>query len=421
MKTSEYNLIKKENNNFKIFNVYSGAQINVTEDFYKKLQNKDQNKYSDLFDKDTYSSLVKLGFIVPNTNEFDDVKNKISDKFFSNESLELTLIVTKQCNFRCTYCYEEHIDDEFTEELFVSVAKLIKYKIEKEGLLSLEINLFGGEPLLKYSQIVSFLKIVNSYKEINSEFKITGSITTNAYLLTIDKVIELQKLGISNYQITIDGLEDSHNNLRPHVSGRNTWSKIIYNIDQIYQLVEPVNVVIRTNINQEVLSNYKDFLEYIKERYNNKFLIQYEFIKLFNERVSSNIINEKHYPEIDRLLKDDINSLGLNSSENLSLGCFACKRSFPNSFCVLPNGNLTKCTVYYEDPLACVGRLNLDGKVEFNSNLQLWEQSEHTNCKSCKVYPLCLNYICPIQKIKDKDTVTNNNSEIIQKQLLERF
>jgi uncharacterized protein len=59
---------------------------------------------------------------------------------------KLIFLVTEQCNFRCTYCYENFEKGKMSDDVIEGV---IKY-VEKRGpqLKNLNVHWFGGEPLL---------------------------------------------------------------------------------------------------------------------------------------------------------------------------------------------------------------------------------------------------------------------------------
>src|SRR5215211_2329775 len=65
---------------------------------------------------------------------------------FLNESLHLIVLPTEQCNFRCTYCYEDFSIGRMSSEVIQGVKRLIDRRLP--SLKSLSVSWFGGEPLL---------------------------------------------------------------------------------------------------------------------------------------------------------------------------------------------------------------------------------------------------------------------------------
>src|SRR5690242_7308023 len=62
---------------------------------------------------------------------------------FSNSNLQLILFPTEQCNFRCTYCYEDFALGRMSDEIISGVKNLIA---KRKDLKHLNIMWFGGEP-----------------------------------------------------------------------------------------------------------------------------------------------------------------------------------------------------------------------------------------------------------------------------------
>src|ERR1044071_7965793 len=65
---------------------------------------------------------------------------------FFNEGLQLILLPTEQCNFRCMYCYEDFSGGRMSPGVSEGVKRLIDRRLD--GLRSLTVSWFGGEPLL---------------------------------------------------------------------------------------------------------------------------------------------------------------------------------------------------------------------------------------------------------------------------------
>lgn len=58
--------------------------------------------------KSLYNQLHKLGFALESHEyELNQIKERINKSRHSNGSLNLTIAVTSNCNFRCSYCYEK--------------------------------------------------------------------------------------------------------------------------------------------------------------------------------------------------------------------------------------------------------------------------------------------------------------------------
>lgn len=62
------------------------------------------------------------------------------------------LILTEQCNLRCTYCYEKHTCDH--EMSFDTACSILTHELtEDDGSDNVSIDFFGGEPFLEFTLI----------------------------------------------------------------------------------------------------------------------------------------------------------------------------------------------------------------------------------------------------------------------------
>jgi sulfatase maturation enzyme AslB (radical SAM superfamily) len=85
--------------------------------------------------------------MISQAKQFEDERAKQLRCFRSN-FLNLIILPTEACNFRCTYCYETFEHKKMKKE----VVNGIKALIGRRGpeLNKLEIAWFGGEPLLAF-------------------------------------------------------------------------------------------------------------------------------------------------------------------------------------------------------------------------------------------------------------------------------
>jgi radical SAM/SPASM domain protein of ACGX system len=120
--------------------------------------------------------------------------------------------VTARCNEECQHCYAKSSADlspQLEQELSVGkdlrVLSSFDRLLKGNGLLG-RINITGGDPLLKDGVI----EIIKAARSRNIKVGILG----NPGLLDIDKALELKDAGVFRYQLSIDGLRDTHDRLR---------------------------------------------------------------------------------------------------------------------------------------------------------------------------------------------------------------
>ena len=118
--------------------------------------------------------------------------------------------ITDRCDQRCKHCYiyqgkeKEHI----YELPLNTLNEILEDFIKSCELMECEpfLTITGGDPLL-YSKVWDFLKIVN---DKGVRFSILG----NPFHLNYEVVERLQTLGCVSYQMSLDGLKDTHDYIR---------------------------------------------------------------------------------------------------------------------------------------------------------------------------------------------------------------
>lgn len=121
----------------------------------------------------------------------------------------LTLILTKECNLRCSYCYEKHSerDDEEMDFDIVkrSIIECMENSLDFDGV---EIEFFGGEPMLCFPLIQKTVEWFQS-REWPIPYKFL--IGTNGTLLTDEMKDWLyQKRENLNIAVSLDGNKTAH-------------------------------------------------------------------------------------------------------------------------------------------------------------------------------------------------------------------
>jgi len=150
------------------------------------------------------------------TNNFKDEKRR--------KVRSLSLIVTKNCNLKCSYCYEKH-DLRSKEFMSFSVARdaILSYFQDDDEFDFLEIDFFGGEPFLAFPLIKETVEWVSSQKWDKEYFFTIG---TNGTILDdeIKSWLIKNKAKIS-LSISIDGCKKAHDLTRS-----NSFDKLMENL-----------------------------------------------------------------------------------------------------------------------------------------------------------------------------------------------
>lgn len=315
---------------------------------------------------------------------------------FTNSSLHLILFMTEQCNFRCLYCYEDFKLGKIQPKVVEGIKKLILNRSKE--IKHLAISYFGGEPLMNKSGVMdmsSWAKQVCESKGI----KYQGNITTNGYTLDKKTFEALIEIGVTEYQITIDGDKASHDNLRPTINGKKTFTKIINNIRYMASTIHKFECVIRFNVSDSNFEGVKNFISneagelFMKDtRFKIHFhpiwgipelmLTQKNRLENLNEIVNKIGLSHTAESGLTMLNNKEEKKAIFNASTNKGRDAdYVCYASRANSFSIRANGQIQKCTVALKDEINNVGKLHSDGTMELDqTKLAKWIFTEDKGC-----------------------------------------
>lgn len=161
-----------------------------------------------LFTEDTYEELSKVAITSP-------IK-------------AMCLNIAHDCNLRCAYCFASTGDFGKGRKLmsYETGKKALDFLIEQsKGRVNLEVDFFGGEPLMNFDVVKKLVEYGRSReKEAKKNFRFT--ITTNGLLLDDDKIDFINK-EMNNVVLSIDGRKEVNDKLRVRVDGTGCYDKIV--------------------------------------------------------------------------------------------------------------------------------------------------------------------------------------------------
>jgi len=427
LKKSIYNFfIKKEDGSYLVYNSVSGVILHIFEQKeIEKLETLiENNVILNNFNDEMISILYNKGVLVPEEkNEYQFIRYCYERDVLRSNILSLTLIVTRQCNLRCIYCYEKHENKFMSKQLYESILKYIENSLENKIYTGIDIGLFGGEPFIEYDNLIEFLYKV---KYICKKYKIYYSVgvTTNGTLIYPDRFNKLIELGCKYYQITIDGLSETHNKYRISADKSGSFDKIINNLKYMNSTKHNFKVTIRTNFNEEVFKKANEFYSYIKDNFDERFSVYYEGIKKLGGTNDDNL-NTLEKNEVDKssiYIAKKIKELGLHNdvvdsmTKPYSRVCYASKH---NNFLIDYDGTILKCTLSLDDDLNKVGYIDNNGMMHIDTQrISKWIGAKidiADNCKSCRVLPICFGGRCVNGRVHGKEYFCD--SEIEEKNL----
>ena len=140
----------------------------------------------------------------------------------------LCLHIAHDCNLACRYCFAEEGEYHGRKALMsyeVGKAALDFLIAESGNRRNLEVDFFGGEPLLNFEVVKKLVAYGREQEKLhNKNFRFT--LTTNGVLLN-DEIMEFANREMANVVLSIDGRKEVNDRMRPFRKGAGSYDLIV--------------------------------------------------------------------------------------------------------------------------------------------------------------------------------------------------
>ena len=385
MKASMFNVLTSHNGKTYISNTLTKSISTIDAMHQQALET---NRFDTV--AESLPALKENGFVVD--KDFDELgalRYAYQMSKSSTEELEFVVAPTMNCNFRCTYCFENPRPGKMSEEVQNAVTELIRQKVLQLKPKRVRYIWFGGEPLLCLDIVENMSRILSSFMKEQKVF-LDMIVITNGYLISEDVISRLEKVGVTHFQITIDGSRELHDGRRILHNGEGTYDRICGNLSCFSS--HTATVGIRVNIDKNNLGAFR--------------LVQDEIRKLGNSNIkcypalvepASNHDEDKKSSCFCNNCQAYYNSPDIAAFysymqlDNLGLQLCYCGAEHNHSFAVDEKGNLYKCWNTIGDPEKILSTVfdssNQNSKIAA-AYLGRDPFSEEECCK-CPYLPIC--------------------------------
>lgn len=327
--------------------------------------------------------------------EKEDI-NKILQAI-TDDYLELILLPTEKCNFRCVYCYEDFSIGKMKPHIVEGIKNLIINRINL-GLKNLRISWFGGEPLLAKNIVLEISEFVTNLVKQNPHLSYESAMTTNGYLLDTSLLKLLVNLGIKDFQISIDGTMDVHNKTRLRADGSGTFTSIWDNLISAKNTDIPFQVMLRIHVTPDNLTDLPDLIDLINKDFANdkRFRVFFKAIEDLGgpNSKSFEVLHRKNRTQIMEELYARVDKTMLIEKIE-SRKPYICYASQANSFLIRATGGVGKCTVALNDDRNDIGHILPNGQLSLkNEKFAPWVRGLTTlnlNNLACPLFGLPKN------------------------------
>ncbi len=340
---------------------------------------------------ETFQKLKESGFIISSETDELSILDKELETLNSCESnAELHINPTLDCNFRCWYCYEEHMAGSKMSDDVLGAVKNYLNKTITQPLRHFRLSFFGGEPLLEFDSVCKPLieEAAGLCNERGVSFHV--SFTTNSYMLTKDMADYLSRFSCG-MQITLDGHRKFHDKVRFAPGGIGSYDRIISNVTMLANA--GVNIVLRVNYTLGNLDSVSEIISDLKaQNIVRPHYIMVDFQRVWQDRHKGGDEKIKLLiREYGRQLKEIGIGYSLPDLHNpRATSCYGDKKNY---ICVNYNGDFYKCTARDFKPERRAGHLAADGTLVWEpGRKEAWEKAKFSRevCRNCRIAPICL-------------------------------
>lgn len=175
----------------------------------------------------------------------------------------LCLHIAHDCNLACKYCFAEEGEYHGRRALmsFEVGKKALDFLIDNSGnRRNLEVDFFGGEPLMNWEVVKQLVKYGRSKeKEYNKNFRFT--LTTNGVLLN-DEIMEFLNEEMSNVVLSLDGRKEVNDAMRPFRNGKGSYDLIVPKFQKLAQSRGQKDYYVRGTFTRNNLDFSNDVIEF---------------------------------------------------------------------------------------------------------------------------------------------------------------
>lgn len=400
MKWSRYNKIfPSSSGGYILFNSMSQCLLQIADEdigMFKYLE-ENPDKYTEF---EEYQTLLDYKIIV----EDDDALlayhvDTILRNRYNPSDVNMTIAVTRDCNFSCVYCYETERPAIYMTEQTEDA--IVAFLSQNEQLRSVLVTWYGGEPLLNFRCI---RRLTEKIKGLGVHF--SAMIVTNGFLLTKNICDQLRELNVNKVQVTLDGPKPVHDARRFLKNGTGTYDKIIENLKYLHEVYPELQIDIRTNIDKRIEQEYTAFYKYLKSLFGSENVRPYAGF-------ASDMMNSGCISDEDSLttIVEKANFYIRNHKANVDIDDYMPRRyivtCIANKLAGLvigPEGEVYKCWLEIGKPESIVGHIANPAQFDLVKMSKYTCMADYVfdpACRECFFMPICSGG-CPLARVLNK-------------------
>ena len=384
VKESEYNMVLQEyNKSILVFNTLQDSISLIKKDIpYGKMSLK------------SIDILHKQGILINEAiNELQIIRHRANVQKYGGKRLHVFITLTGACNCNCQYCFAKdcYSEGRITEKDIPYIISFIKQQMQINRSSLLNVDFFGGEPLLcekiyleLMTQITEYCNLINVSPEF--QFYTNGTIEPSCGFEV------LKRFPKSRLLITLDGLKEIHEGLRPLRSGKSSYDASIKNLKTMQAI--GVKAVIRINYGKESFRNVPFLLDELIRLGLTGFPVEFYPVQNMSDKSSDypEAVDSANLVKINEFLWSEAEKRGIGLAlRTTSSNCYC--TAFTNSMFVIdPMLNVYKCALLQCDRKYSIGNLRKQTQYNRDNTYYDWltyDPTVETPCSQCISLPIC--------------------------------
>lgn len=199
--------------------------------------------------EEVYEAMDEIDELIAQDMLFtEDIYEPLIGQFKNRQPVvkALCLHIAHDCNLGCKYCFAEEGEYHGRRALmsFEVGKKALDFLVKESGSRrNLEVDFFGGEPLMNWDVVKQLVEYGRSLEaEHDKKFRFT--LTTNGMLLD-DEILAFANKEMSNLVLSIDGRKEVHDFMRPTRGGNGSYDKIVPKFIKAAESRDQMNYYVR--------------------------------------------------------------------------------------------------------------------------------------------------------------------------------
>lgn len=372
-----------------------------------------------------YDDIKSIGGIVDDDrNEVDDLDKMIKSIDNNDSNFILHINPTLDCNFRCWYCYENHVKgSKMSSGMVENTKKLIRNIIcSQKNLKTMQVSFFGGEPLLHFNSVAREIMLFAKLEAESHAVKLCFHFTTNAFMLN-EKMFSFFKDFDVSFQITIDGDCEQHDKTRFCHNGTGSYHTIVKNIKALAR--QRHSVIARINYTASNISGVWKVIEDIGScEEEAKQHIRIDLQQVWQDaKNNADTIGPYLLSITNQAREAGLAITSCKTFDRVRNGCYGDKR---NHAVINYNGDVFNCTARDFIHENRSGYVSDNGSIVYENdalNRRMKAKFSKPVCHKCTIAPICGGGCAQkaIENINYNGCIYGMDKERIEKVILDRF